>query len=417
MKVVILDGNENQAVACVRSLAQAGHTVVVGSSTAAWKAGWSRYCHETFLYAAPEQDATAFVQSIQDAVGRLGGALVLPMTEKTVLPLSVHRRQLSSVGALFVFPAHEIVLRAFNKLETTRLAESLGIVVPRTAIAKDFSELTEADPPLRFPVVLKAQASEVMTNDHRTETTSKPLYARNNEEFRIALESFKQCAGAVLVQEFIEGRGVGFFALMRHGELLAEFAHERIRDVRPTGSGSALRRSVRPDPRVREASLAMLEILRWHGVAMVEFRLRQDGTPVFLEINGRFWNSLPLAVHSGVDFPALLAQLAESGHVPMQPRYREGVRCRWLLGDFRHLVEVWRGAPRGYTGKFPSRLKTLRDFLVPIRGTFHDNFQWDDPLPELGDWLHFLLLKLPRAWKKARSAGAEAHAQRRYSHP
>ena len=30
MKVLVLDGNQNQAVACVRSLAKQGHTVLVG---------------------------------------------------------------------------------------------------------------------------------------------------------------------------------------------------------------------------------------------------------------------------------------------------------------------------------------------------------------------------------------------------
>ena len=31
MNVLVLDGNENQAVACVRSLARAGHRVIVGT--------------------------------------------------------------------------------------------------------------------------------------------------------------------------------------------------------------------------------------------------------------------------------------------------------------------------------------------------------------------------------------------------
>jgi len=70
-------------------------------------------------------------------------------------------------------------------------------------------------------------------------------------------------------------------------------------------------------------------------------------------------------------------------------RVRSGVRCRWLLGDFRHLVEVWRGAPAGYPKAYPGRLRTLLDVLMPVPGTFHDLFQWRDPLPELADWLVF----------------------------
>src|SRR5262249_60395245 len=112
--------------------------------------------------------------------------------------------------------------------------------------------------------------------------------------------------------------------------------------VLPSMSGSALRFSASTNHRNREAGLAVLRALRWHGVAMVEFRQRSDGTPVFLEVNGRFWTSLPLAIHAGVDFPALLAEIAEFSDTRSRAEYRVGVRCRWLLGDVRHLIEVWR---------------------------------------------------------------------------
>jgi hypothetical protein len=188
--------------------------------------------------------------------------------------------------------------------------------------------------------------------------------------------------------------------------LRGEFAHRRLRDVRPTGSGSALRESALPSPELREASLALLKAVGWHGVAMVEYRMRADGTPVFLEINGRFWHSLALAVNAGVDFPLALARLAEHGDIDTLPPGRSGVRCRWLLGDARHLAAVWRGAPAGYPGVFPSRFGTLLDELVPSPGMTHDNFELSDPLPELGDWVHFFAHKIPGALKGRMSGGA-----------
>lgn len=122
---------------------------------------------------------------------------------------------------------------------------------------------------------------------------------------------------------------------------------------------------------------------------MVEFRHAAGKPPVFMEVNGRFWNSLPLACYAGMDFPALLARMVEGGDVASQLQFRTGVSCRWLLGDFRHLLEVWRGAPTGYPRTYPGRLRTLLSVLTPTPGTFHDNFQWQDPMPEVGDWLNF----------------------------
>jgi hypothetical protein len=81
--------------------------------------------------------------------------------------------------------------------------------------------------------------------------------------------------------------------------------------------------------------------------------------------------------------------MAEYGDVPPAHGYRTGVRCRWFLGDFRHLIEVWQGPPSGYPGPYPGRFETLAAVLKPVPGTFHDLFLWNDPLPEVGDWLNF----------------------------
>jgi predicted ATP-grasp superfamily ATP-dependent carboligase len=390
MRVLVLDGNQNQAVATVRSLAKAGHEVLVGESSSWSKAGWSRSCRGSFQYAAPQENASSFVQSILAVAQQKTGTLVLPMTEATTLPLSAHRDELLAAGGKLLLPAHADVLRAFNKEETVALAASLGVAVPKTSIVSTAEQAADLARTTEFPVVLKPRSTVEVCSDGAMRTTGRPRYARNSAELQTALAEMGHRCSSVLVQEFVEGEGAGYFALMCHAELRAEFAHRRIRDVHPTGSGSALRVSVEPDPEIRNASLAILQGLNWHGVAMVEFRHMAGKPPVFMEVNGRFWNSLPLAYYAGVDFPALVAQMAETGDVAPVNSYRTGVVCRWFLGDFRHLLAVWRGAPPGYPLPYPGRLQTLLAVMTPRPGTFHDNFQWQDPLPELGDWLSLL---------------------------
>jgi len=397
VRILVLDGNQNQAVASVRSLAKAGHHVLAGESSSWSKAGWSRSCHSTFQYPNPQQDVTGFVARIAEVAGQQSGTLVLPMTEATTLPLSSQREALRSAGARLVLPSHDDVLRAFNKEETTRLAASLGIAVPKTITVCSADEARAASEAVKFPVVLKPRSSVETQSDGAMQITGRPRYARNAEELQAVYQAMSGSCPRVLVQEFVDGEGTGYFALLRHGELRAEFAHRRIRDVHPTGSGSALRISVEPDPQVRRASLAILQALHWHGVAMVEFRQVPGSAPIFMEVNGRFWNSLPLACYAGADLPALLARMAETGDVEKQDSFRTGVSCRWLLGDFRHLVEVWRGAPAGYPRPYPGRWRTLLAVMTPVPGTFHDNFQWADPLPELGDWLNLLQRAFQRA--------------------
>lgn len=389
MRILVLDGNQNQAVATVRSLASAGHRVLVGESASWSKAGWSRWCSRSFRYSSPHQDSAAFVACIVEIAGTQPGTLVLPMSEATTLPLSANRDRVFAAGGRMVLPAHSDVVRACDKDETLRIATSLGIAVPKTILISNPEEASQARNVIPFPVVLKPRSSEELRSCGVVRTGGKPLYASNLREFDAQYKTMSCNCSGVLVQEFVDGEGAGYFALMHHGELRAEFAHRRIRDLRPTGSGSVVRVSVEPDPAIRQASLAILKALNWHGVAMVEFRRQEKKPPVFMEVNGRFWHSLALACFAGVDFPALLARMAEDGDVKPSNHLRTGVRCRWFLGDLRHLVDVWRGAPTGYARAYPGRLRTLVDVLTPVRGTFHDLFQWRDPLPELGDWLDF----------------------------
>ena len=57
-----------------------------------------------------------------------------------------------------------------------------------------------------------------------------------------------------------------------------------------------------------------------------------------IEINGRFWGSLQLAVDAGVDFPALLVRAALGSPLAPPPAWRAGVRLRWEWGDVDHLL-------------------------------------------------------------------------------
>ena len=396
MRVLVLDGSQNQSVAAVRSLAHAGHRVLVGEASSWSKAGWSRFSSATFQYPSPRSNPDAFVARVREIAKGEPGTLVMPMTEATTLPLSAQRAELTEAGALIVLPEHLDLLHAFDKDFTTNLAAQLGIAVPASQLLTDASQAQQLSETAHYPVVLKPKMSEEFNAGGSGRVTGRPRYASTKLEFRNAYQDLSARSSSVLMQEYVEGEGAGYFVLMHHGELRAEFAHRRIRDVHPTGSGSAVRVSVQPSPEIRAASLAMLRALNWHGVAMVEFRVPRDRPPVFLEVNGRFWNSLALPCYSGVDFPVLLANMAEKGDVEPVRSYAVGVRCRWLLGDFRHLIEVWRGAPVGYPGTYPDRLATLGAVLRPVPGTRHDLFTWDDPLPELGDWVNLL----QRAWQR-----------------
>jgi predicted ATP-grasp superfamily ATP-dependent carboligase len=93
-------------------------------------------------------------------------------------------------------------------------------------------------------------------------------------ELTAAVQARRQGAHWPIIQGFVPGQGKGVFALCDRGRAIAWFAHERLRDVRPSGS-SSLRRSAPLDPRLLAPAERLLNALKWHGPAMVEFGRRR----------------------------------------------------------------------------------------------------------------------------------------------
>ena len=155
-----------------------------------------------------------------------------------------------------------------------------------------------------------------------------------------------------------------------------------------TGGASALRESVELDPALYDYSLRLMRELRWTGLAMVEFRVGPGG-PVLMEVNGRIWGSLPLAVKSGVDFPLRLAELCldrELGVPAAADDFALGVRSRNLGLELVWVASVLRKRRRYPYLPAPRRRAGLTAALrLALRRDGFDVLDRDDPAPGLLD--------------------------------
>jgi hypothetical protein len=190
----------------------------------------------------------------------------------------------------------------------------------------------------------------------------------------------------LLIQQRIVGPGVGIFVLRWNGEVRAVFSHRRIREKPPAGGVSAYRESIEADPSLLARSIALLERFDWEGVAMVEYKVDEaTGTPYLMEINGRFWGSLQLAIDAGVDFPRLLVESLEGRPPRAIPEYVPGVRSRWEWGDVDHLVARLLHGPEKLSlpPGSPGRWTVVRDFLRWTPMDRAEVFRLRDPIPFL----------------------------------
>jgi predicted ATP-grasp superfamily ATP-dependent carboligase len=162
--------------------------------------------------------------------------------------------------------------------------------------------------------------------------------------------------------------GVSLF-MDENGKTLASFTHRRLREYPVSGGPSTLRESYHHEEAEAYAE-KLLKALKFHGIAMVEFKVDpRDNVPKLMEINPRFWGSLPLAIRAGVDFPYILFCWAMKRAFDM-PVQKENVRLRNLLpGDLLYFLAKKGKVERGFF-----------DFTK----TSDELFTLDDPGPVLG---------------------------------
>ena len=389
--VIVTDGEQRAALAVVRSLGVEYRCVVVASSRGSLAAG-SRFCARSIVAPDPLREPQEFAEAIVAVATEERASLVLPIAEPALLALLPSRTRL--LPAIVPFPD----LGTFNALtDKQRLLEEaskLGIAIPAQQVVSDVDAIGSIDlDALTYPVVLKPARS---VGEHQGERMKVPVsYAADADELNRKVRSLSDAAFPLLVQQRIVGPGIGIFLLVWDGEVRAQFAHRRLCEKPPSGGVSVYRESVPLDEVLVAQSRALLDRFNWQGVAMVEYKRDcATGQPYLMEVNGRFWGSLQLAIDAGVDFPRLLAASAVGEQVQPQLSYRIGVRSRWWWGQVDHLVGRMRR--RATTAALPpgtlSATRAVGDLLLgPFRREdYEEVLWWNDPRPFLNETIRWV---------------------------
>jgi len=362
--VLVTDGEQRATLAVVRSLGAAGNILHVCASTHRSLAGASRYAASEHVVASALTDPSSFVADIKSLVADKNIDTIIPMTEPALLALLPARDQFP--GVLIPFAESPVFSAISDKESVLDAAARTGIAVPAQTVIVDSAAAMVLDTShLPFPLVVKPARSVSGNRGERLKLSVQ--HVGSETELQSILATMDPRAYPLLLQQRIIGAGVGIFVLIWNGELIAQFAHRRLREKPPSGGISVYRSSIPVDPELLRLSVALLTEFSWQGVAMVEYKIdERSGTPYLMEINGRFWGSLQLAIDAGVDFPRLLLGAATGGHPSPITSFRTDVRSRWFWGDVDHLLARLRKSKRRLSlpDDAPSRWQAVRDFLA-----------------------------------------------------
>lgn len=396
MRVLVTDGNERAALAVTRALGQKQVQVMVGAETTRSLAAVSRYCWQSFSYPSPYADAQAFLARLLDCVQHNHITTIFPTSDISTQLIGQHLQVLEKY-VIVPMPPVEAFEHLSDKYRLMQLAASLGVPTPETFFVPS-GRVEEVMGSIRqFPVVVKPARSVIHINGSWRKTAVH--YADDAAELSQLYREVDYLRLPSLIQRCVEGSGQGLFVLLNQGEPVAMFAHRRLREKPPSGGVSVLRESIALPQPMTDYALRLLKHVGWHGVAMVEFKVdRHTGIPLLIEVNGRFWGSLQLAIDAGVNFPFLLYQMAMQQRIgPPVNGYSIGVKSRWLLGDLDHLLlRLFKPeATLNLPPHSPSKVQTLLDFCRFFqRGMRYEVLNLSDPKPfiyELRQYLSRLL--------------------------
>lgn len=390
LPVVVLGIDTPIGLAIIRDLGRRG-VPVYGIARGADAIGLrSRYLRRGLLRAGG--GLTGLLTQLRRLREEIGEACLLAIAESDISLLNTVRDQLGGYRMLFA-PAR-LMERVLDKQATYAVAARVGVPVPRTLQPASLAHAAREAGRLRYPVVLKwADPNDVAPLLRRAGLPLEKIrYCADAAALLAHLRLFAVVGRYPLVQEYCAGYGLGHFILMRGGQPLSLFQHRRLHEWPPEGGVSTVCVSLplTLHAHLMRRSVALLQALQWDGVAMVEYRHDPaTGASALMEVNGRFWGSLPLACHAGAAFPWLLYQSHGLRRPVAQASYRAGLRCRFMVPETRRLLRVL-----GRPGRAGELGRYLLDFLRP--GTRYYVHDWRDPAPLWGDLSQLLRRALAR---------------------
>jgi hypothetical protein len=300
----------------------------------------------------PEQDARRAVADLSRLVADLCPAALLPLDDHAVWLAS----QAAAAGALaagqavLAGPAGLAAELALDKSQQIKAARSAGFAVPPS------TDPAGGTLPGPGPWMVKPALAVELAGGSLRRRTGKVTGSE-----AAAREAAAAIGGPALAQPLIEGTGEGVFGLATAAGPMALSAHRRIRMMNPHGSGSSACCSVPVAAELAGPLRAFLGLTGWRGIFMIELLRDANGTPWFMELNGRAWGSMALACRRGLAYPAWAVRAAlDPAWRPAEPAPAPHLTARHLGREIVHLgaVLAYGGAPR---------LRTVRDVLTVRR--------------------------------------------------
>ncbi|MGI8511961.1 MAG: ATP-grasp domain-containing protein [Solirubrobacteraceae bacterium] len=327
MRALVTDAHLRSVLAGIRGLGRAGHEVLAIGPRRTAAGLWSRYASGRVV--APAGDRQALLRRLAEMGERHGPLLAYPGQESTIdallagpMPPQVH----------LPYPDVEALTLLRDKGRLTALAGEAGLASPKTLVEATAGELRGWSPPSACVVKPVRPSGSLPT----------ALVAESADELH-AIVTGLPAGEPLLVQERARGPLTAIVLVLdKSGTAVARFEQVARRTWPPDAGVSTVAESVRLDEPLAARATHMLAGVGYAGLAQLQFVEVGNGRAL-IDVNPRFYGSLPLAIACGVNLPAAWHASATDGPVVDAGGYRTGVSFHWLEGE---ALRATRPSPR-----------------------------------------------------------------------
>jgi D-aspartate ligase len=382
----VVIGGDHPGLAIARSLGKRGIPVYVIEDQHSISA------HSKYPKRVVRVDDLRDPQKTVDAVLKVGEKyglrdwVLFPTRDETVMAISQQRERMDEFFRVTT-PPWESTRSAWDKNNTYKLAEELGIPAPRTWNVTGPDELKSLYS--RLPLAIKPAIKE----NFFYATGAKAWRADTSEELQQLFNAAaKQIpCNEIMIQEIIPGDGesqLSYCAFFRDGVAHSSLVATRKRQHPREFGRAATYVETTELPEIEELGQRFLKAIDFYGIGEVEFkRDARDGKYKILDVNARAWGFHALGPAAGVDFSYLL--FADQMGYPVEP-----ARARPGVGWLRLITDLPVAASDLLTGYLsPSK------YFDSIRRTKVESvFASGDPWPSFVEFAllpYFVMKKLP----------------------
>ena len=370
LNIFVCDGRSRSSLQVCRSLSAEGHKIHIGEAFFC-STFLSNSVNKKVYYPDPDKYPENFLIFLNKYLLDNKIDFIFPIRDSSTKILSDNKETLPS-NTNCCLPTSVSFEDFQDKSKTIKLAQELKIPVPKTFFPKENKMLS-------YKNIVEILGSPLLAKPVKSSGSRGIYVLKNEEQFQSVIKDIK--IEDYIFQEFIpHGGALGVYLFSSKGKIIAINCHYRIREYPYSGGPSTFRISTK-NIFSEKMSRKLIESTKWTGPAMVEFRLHsQTKIPYLMEVNPRFWGSLAVDLHSGVNFPAII--LNETLKISYNESYNSrklGVKVRWLfLGDLLWFL------------MHPNKIGVLKDF-TNFSDNFFDILNKKDPLPVVGALLEGIL--------------------------